>query len=74
MSDPIFITIKTPDGIHTHIECAYGDYDSLCGTDGDDPTLGHFVQNPPLKLVDCVACISMWEMARSVPPRFIKFD
>jgi hypothetical protein len=40
----------------------YGVYDTLCGIDADDPTIGHEGQfDPhPNEFITCAACYSIW--------------
>ncbi len=58
------------DGVRTvHITAATGDYATLCGMDGDDPTVGQF----PSKVVrgekiGCSTCREIWETCRRVKP------
>jgi len=60
------VAVKTDDGVSVHCECTYGDYDTLCGIDSNDDSIGHFgtVPLPPNAKIDCAACRNIWETAR----------
>jgi hypothetical protein len=40
----------------------FGDYDTLCGIDADDPTIGHGgrFKTPRRMKIDCDACYAIW--------------
>jgi hypothetical protein len=39
--DRMRVAVKTSEGITVHCRCGYGDYDTLCGIDSNDPAIGH---------------------------------
>ena len=42
----------TDSGMETHIPCPTGNYDTICGIDINDPTVGHY----PVEAGDVVTC------------------
>ena len=70
---PIFSVVQVGDDEPlVHLPHFTGDCDSLCGLDGDDPTLGHkaWAAEPGAK-VNCPACIRIFDMCRKVSERHL---
>lgn len=46
----------------------FGDYDSLCGIDADDPKVGHegYAELPKKAKIDCAACYSHFLSAKTL--------
>jgi hypothetical protein len=61
------VAVKTAEGIIVHCRCGYGDYDTLCGIDSNDPAIGHFGTVPVAinTKIDCSACKSIFAAAKS---------
>lgn len=61
------VAVKTNEGISVHCACGYGDYDTLCGLDSDDPAIGHLGTVPVAinAKIDCAACKAICETARN---------
>jgi hypothetical protein len=49
-----------------HAVCGFGDYDTLCGIDANDPAIGHLGVVPVSDgiSINCVACKRMRETAK----------
>jgi hypothetical protein len=59
------VAVKMDDGITVHCQCGYGDYDTLCGIDANDPKIGHLGRVPVAinTKIDCAACKAIWKSA-----------
>jgi len=67
MSDRIRVAVKTERGISVHCRAGYGDYDTLCGIDSNEPSIGHFGTVPVAinTKIDCPTCKAMFRTAQS---------
>jgi len=65
-TDRMRIGVKTATGISVHCSCGYGDYDTLCGIDANDPFIGHFGTVPVAinTKIDCAACKAIFKTAK----------
>jgi hypothetical protein len=45
-----------------------GDYNTLCGIDADDPSIGHqgVIETPPGQKITCAQCKLIWEGVRAL--------
>jgi hypothetical protein len=61
------VAVKTHNGISVHCRCGYGDYDTLCGIDANDPFIGHLgtVSVAINTKIDCAACKAIFETAKN---------
>jgi hypothetical protein len=68
------VAVKTDEGISVHCMAGHGDWDTLCGIDANDPTIGHLGTVPVAcnTKIDCVACRNIWVMARNYTPSDFK--
>lgn len=66
MADGPRVAVKLDTGITVHCAATYGDYDTLCGIDSNDPKIGHFGTVPvhPLARIDCPACRAIVRAAK----------
>ena len=67
MTDRPRVGVKIDTGITIHCAAGYGDYDTLCGIDSDDPEIGHFgtfIVAANAK-IDCPACRGIFRAAKS---------
>ena len=66
MADRTRVAVKTDEGVTVHCRCGYGDFDTLCGIDSNDPSIGHLGTVPvPLNAkIDCLACRAICETAK----------
>jgi hypothetical protein len=64
------VALKIEGRLTVHGPAAISDYATLCGCDGNDPTL----EIEPAKVprgakIDCTACRSIWAVARTLTAR-----
>ena len=59
-----------------HMVGGASDYDTACGIDMNDETLGHFPHNiaESVDRIDCAACVRIWRDARGYRPNAFKGD
>lgn len=58
------VTIDDSGSINTHIASTFGEYATLCGMDGADPSIGQVtIPTPDGARIDCLQCFSIWENA-----------
>ena len=63
-----YIQIQQDGIIESHITGAVSDYATLCGLDGDDPTIAQVTVGSSDR-VNCQQCINIWLVAHTVPRR-----
>jgi hypothetical protein len=72
MSNEIRVATVIDDVREVHMggQCSHSDYDTACGIDMNDPSLGHLVDNctNTKDHITCAACIGMWEAVRKYTP------
>lgn len=56
--------------------CSGSDYHSLCGIDGDDPTIGHggIIAIPKGQKINCTQCKMEWENLMELKLRKSDFE
>lgn len=66
MASRIRVGVKLDTGITVHCAAGYGDYDTLCGIDSNDPQIGHFGTVPVAinTKIDCPACQGIFRAAK----------
>lgn len=59
-----------------HVPGVVQDYDTLCGTDADDPELGHQGTVKPKRgqKITCVQCKAIWQATMALKIRATDFD
>lgn len=67
VSDRMRVAVKTDQGISVHCRSGYGDFDTLCGLDSNDPAIGHLGTVPVAinTKIDCAACKAIFSAART---------
>lgn len=65
-TDRMRVAVKTDEGITVHCRSGYGDFDTLCGIDSNDPAIGHLGVVPVAinTKIDCAACRSIFKTAK----------
>jgi hypothetical protein len=66
MSSGARVAVKLDTGITVHCAAGYGDFDTLCGIDSNDPNIGHFgvVSVAANAKIDCPACRGIFRAAK----------
>lgn len=54
--------------VHATAKYCHGDYDTLCGVDGNDSSIGHTIVDVPRNgraRINCPQCWAIWQTARA---------
>ena len=66
MKEFVAITVDNKTEVHAGEMGVGGGYDSLCGIDANDPSLGHYLADlPPNPKINCPDCISIIKAAKA---------
>lgn len=70
------IGVETDDGTEWHAPGVVSDYDTLCGTDAGDPTIGHhgLVTAKRGQKITCDQCRNVWKGVMALRLRARDFD
>ena len=65
-----FVAILIDGEITIHADRAAGNYDTLCGLDGNDPGIGHTAAECPKgSKINCSDCWAIWQAAQGLRAR-----